>query len=246
MVDFQLPEDLVKEIQEYFDSCDDKEPCGIIGVKKGKLYFKPISNVSTEPYDKFLLDSTEYVKAQLSYDILYIIHGHLKNCTPSDYDVSCCMAVGMPYIVINRETYEYSIVRPNNYKNLVGRQYVFGKYDCFSACKDWYEFHGIFANKRDLTWEDRWWEKDLNYIDEQISQWPFKETTGLEYGDLITFKVNSAVPNHLGVYVGRDKFFHHAVDRLSCTEDLYSILWGSSIDKVYRYEKGNITRRAWR
>ena len=52
--------------------------------------------------------------------------------------------------------------------------------------------------------------------------------------DVITFCVDAEVANHCGVFLGNDVFYHHAVNRLSCRENLYPF-WVKYIHKVYRY-----------
>jgi cell wall-associated NlpC family hydrolase len=51
----------------------------------------------------------------------------------------------------------------------------------------------------------------------------------------LIFTMGANVPNHCGVYTGNDIFFHHAVNRLSCRENLYP-LWKKYLTGIYRYE----------
>ena len=79
-------------------------------------------------------------------------------------------------------------------------------------------------------------DKDLNYFcDEIIKQWGGKPVTDPEINDVLIFQTATNVPNHCGVYLGKDMFFHHAVNRLSCRESLYP-MWAKHLVGIYRYE----------
>ena len=121
-------------------------------------------------------------------------------------------------------------------KPLYGRDYEFGVNDCFEAAKDYYISKGLDIPSRPL-FEDNWWEKGLNYFtDEYIATWGFKKVEGqMAEGDLLVFTIQSNVPNHCGVYLGSDIFYHHAEHRLSCRENLYP-RWKKHITGVYRHE----------
>lgn len=239
---FLLQEDLIDKCKIWLNShTDTSEPCAAITTQKGKYKLVPLSNSSNDPENFFALGS-DYVRLSLNSDILFIVHAHPDNCIPSEYDISCCNTVNIPYIVFNKENLTYSTVYPSNYKNLIGREYTFGTYDCFEACRDWYMYHNIILPARDTEWKDDWWLEGLDYI-KDFESWGFKEVTSLQYGDLLVF--GQDVYNHIGVYIDNDIFFHHAVNRLSCRESIYPF-WGSMLKKVYRYEKSNITRNSWR
>ena len=58
-----------------------------------------------------------------------------------------------------------------NVVELVGREYQFGKADCFEAMRDWLSQDDVQIPPRDL-FEDDWWEKGLNYFtEENIKNW---------------------------------------------------------------------------
>jgi proteasome lid subunit RPN8/RPN11 len=243
MEDFRLPEDLVNEITQHF--VPGIESCGFIFLQKGKIKYVPTKNVSDTPVDSFIIDPKVYSLYSLKGDILYTVHTHLDNTIPSEYDLSACNAIGIPYIIFNSSSKEYSITYPKNYKFLLGRDYTFGEKDCFEAARDWYFSHNVFIPKRELHWKDDWWLLDEDYLGHEISNWPFKKVTDLQYGDLLTFSVEHEKENHIGVYLDQDIMFHHAYQRLSCRENIYPF-WGKFLRNIYRYETCNITRTSWR
>jgi proteasome lid subunit RPN8/RPN11 len=242
MEDFPLQEDLIDKCREWLKSHKStSEPTAAIVVSKGKARLVPLQNVSEDSENYFSLGH-DFVRLSLNSDILFIVHAHRDNCTPSEYDKVCCNKINIPYIIFNLTNLDYCTVYPDKYSNLIGREYKFGTSDCFEACRDWYLAHNIPIPSRNLHWEDDWWLKGLDYII-NLEEWGFRETPSLRYGDLLVF--GQDVNNHIGVYIDKDIFYHHAVNRLSCRENIYPF-WGSMLKKVYRYEKSIITRNAWR
>jgi hypothetical protein len=132
---------------------------------------------------------------------------------------------------------ELNILKPKkDFTNLYGREYKFGTQDCFEALRDYLSTQNIIIPRR-AAFEDGWYEKDLDYFcPEVIKDWKHKEIElkDIQKNDVLTFSIYSAVANHCGVYLGDNIFYHHAVNRLSCRENLYP-LWIKYIDRAYRY-----------
>lgn len=243
MVDSQLPSDIINKCKIWLKTCiDSVEPCAAVHLRKGKATLVPLQNVSTDPENYFLTGS-DYSRLNLTGEILYIVHAHPDNCTPSTYDIAACNALNIPYIIFNKLNLEHSTIYPSSYKTLSGKPYEFGVNDCFEACRNWYLAHGIPIPPR-KNWIDDWWLQGHDYIKYVAQEWPFVETSSLEYGNLITFAVEHEKENHMGVYLENDCFFHHVEHRLSCKENLYPF-WGKHIKKVYKYEGSIIKRLYW-
>ena len=244
--DSQLPVDLtlIREhaIQEYPREC-----CGLVVIRRGKAKYHPCTNIADGEYS-FVIEPTEFTKLSLSGDIQFVVHSHPTGNEPSEHDIAVCDSLKIPYLIYYVEYDSCHIIYPKEYNTLFGREYVFGVTDCFEAARDWYLLQGIVTPPRALHWEDDWWEKDKDYIGQEITNWPFKKVDNIEPGDLLTFKVLSTVPNHLAVYIGDDLIFHHAFGRLSCRESLYP-LWAPHLDGIYRYEGSNTggvsSRKVW-
>ena len=159
-------------------------------------------------------------------DIFAIVHNHPDATNePSQADINNCNALGIPYYIFSYPDMELNILEPKiNVVELVGREYQFGKADCFEAMRDWLAQENIQIPPRDL-FEDDWWEKGLNYFtEENIKNWNHTKVETPQKNDVLIFQINADVPNHCGVYLGNDVFFHHAVNRLSCRESLVSVL----------------------
>jgi len=227
---------MIEEIQEHFEKEYPREGCGIIGIVKGKKKWFPCRNVA-EHEDDFVLSSEDYFDVVKRCDILAIIHSHPDASNePSITDTNYCNALGIPYWIFSYPEMELNIVQPKELSHpLIGREYKFGSTDCFEAMRDWLANENIHIPKRGC-FEDDWWKKELNYFtEENIKNWKHKKVSVPEKNDVLIFQMKSDVPNHCGVYLGNDIFFHHAVNRLSCRESLYP-LWRQYIVGIYRYE----------
>lgn len=227
---------MIHEIQEHFEKEYPREGCGIIGVVKGKKRWYPCKNVA-ESDDDFILCSDDWFRIKQSADIIGIVHSHPDASNePSQYDIDCCNAMGIPYYIFSYPSMDLNILEPRkNFTPLIGREYSFGVKDCFEAMRDWLAQENIQIPPR-AAFEDDWWEKGLDYFTEDtIKQWNHVPVTNPQKNDVLIFKVEAEVPNHCGVYLGDDKFFHHAVNRLSCRESLYPF-WAQHLVGIYRYE----------
>lgn len=231
-------EQFLPDIQKHFSDNYPYEACGVLAIKKGTLSWIPCTNVAEEA-ESFIIDSTEYLNIYKTSDIIGIVHNHPDGTSEaSEGDINNCNSLGIPYYIFSYPDMDLNILQPEkNFTELYGREYQFGVYDCFEATRDYLESQGIQIPPR-IPWEDDWFNKDLDYFrPEIVEKWGGKEVdiSDIQKNDVITFQVKAEVPNHCGVYLGNDIFYHHAVDRLSCRENLYPF-WVQFIDRVYRYD----------
>lgn len=226
---------MIDEIQAHFESEYPREACGVIGIVKGKKKYFPCENVAKDD-DDFILSSSDYFKVKQQADVYAIVHSHPDaECTPSQHDINCCDSLGIPYYIFSYPEMDLHIQQPKkNFNPVIGREYKFGEQDCFEAMRDWLATQNIHIPPR-APFEDDWWDKGLNYFTEEtISQWGFKKVSTPEENDLLIFQVRHDVPDHCGVYLGNDIFFHHAENRLSCRESILPF-WHKKIVGIYRY-----------
>ena len=228
--------EFLEEIEEHFSKWYPKEGCGVLGVTKGKLKWFPCDNVAPEEED-FIIDSRQYIAISQRCDIVGVVHSHPDaSPEPSELDINYCNTLGISYYIFSYPEMDLVKLEPvRKTKALYGREYEFGVNDCLEAGIDYYASKGIELPKRAL-FEDDWWDKGLDYFTEDyIKTWGFHKVEGnMKAGDLLIFKVMANVGNHCGVYLGDDLFYHHAVNRISCRENLFP-LWGKHIIGVYRY-----------
>lgn len=229
---------MIKKIQDHFKTYYPREGCGIIGIVKGKKKWFPCDNIAEE--GDFAINPTEYLAIRKKADIYAIVHSHPDGtCEPSENDIKYCNVMGVRYWIFSYPSMDFYELEPQEYCNeLIGREYEFGVTDCLEAVRDHYKKLGIQLPTR-LPYIDDWWEKGYNYFtEEHINEWGFKKVENPKPHDVLVFRVGADVPNHCGVYLGDSLFYHHAVNRLSCRENLYP-LWKKYLVGIYRYERIN-------
>lgn len=226
---------MIEEIEEHFKKEYPREGCGVIGIVKGKKKWFPCTNLAKNTED-FIMSSSEYLEIKSKADIFAIVHSHPDSSNePSIYDINSCNATGIPYYIFSYPSMELNIVEPKTRAYpLVGREYEFGTSDCFEAMRDYLASKDIHIPPR-VPFEDNWWNNDLDYFSEDIiKQWGGVKVDTPQENDVLIFKVKADVPDHCGVYLGNDVFFHHAENRLSCRENLYPF-WIQYIVGIYRH-----------
>ena len=227
---------MIEEIQEHFEKEYPREGCGVIGIVKGKKKWFPCTNTANTN-ENFVMSSLEYLDIKRRADIFAIVHSHPDATNePSQHDIDCCNALGIPYYIFSYPEMKLNIIEPKTKAYpLIGREYQFGKLDCFEAMRDWLAKENINIPPRE-PFEDDWWGKGLDYFtEENIKNWGLVKVDTPQKNDVLIFQIEAEVPNHCGIYLGNDVFFHHAVNRLSCRESLYPF-WRKHIVGIYRHE----------
>tara|TARA_B100001057_G_scaffold323533_1_gene323763 strand:+ start:1186 stop:1893 length:708 start_codon:yes stop_codon:yes gene_type:complete len=212
-----------------------EEGCGLLVNKRGKLVWDFCKNVADNKKETFQIPAENYIKASLTGSIHAIVHSHPDiSCEPSDADKKASDHLGIPYIIYSLPQAEKFTYTPQKLTNpLLGRTYEFGKNDCWSLVRDYYR-QELDIELPMLEFEYDWWENGLDYFGDLYESFGFVKVEEPQRHDGIMFQVMGGVPNHCGVYLGEGIFMHHAEDRLSCTESLYSPIWRKNVVGYYR------------
>ena len=212
-----------------------EEGCGLLVNKRGKIVWIPCENVAEDKNEGFVISPSDYIKANLIGDLYAVVHSHPDaSCEPSEKDKKTSDFLRIPYIIYSLPEVEKYVYTPKEIRTpLLGREYEFGVNDCWSLVRDYYKTE-LEIELPMLQFEDDWWEKGLNYFGDLYESFGFEKVETPEKHDGIMFQVMAQVPNHCGVYLGEGLFMHHAVNRLSCRESIYSPLWGKNITGYYR------------
>lgn len=104
--------------------------------------------------------------------------------------------------------------------SLIGREWDYGRFDCYCLVRDWFAQAGVKLN--DYPREGFWWERGENWFLENFEREGFVAINPSELapGCVIIMQIGAKVPNHVAVYLGDNIILHHLINRLS-TRDIY-------------------------
>lgn len=145
-----------------------KESCGI--VVRGRYY--PCRNEAKKPGEQFVMNKNDMMNAMNEGDMEAIIHSHPEAPpAPSAADLAGCEATDLPWgiIGITRDDdgnfgVKEQWITPSGYEApLIGRQYVWGVFDCLTIVLDYYKREmGIDLGEFERPSED--WHRTENDI----------------------------------------------------------------------------------
>lgn len=233
------PENQAKFILHARESAP-REACALLVIKRGVEHLHLCRNMAVGT-DQFIIDPVDYAVAELSGDVVAIVHSHPTGTPdPSQPDLVACEASGLPWHILGLPTEAWGYLEPTGYQAaLVGREWSHGVLDCYSLIRDWY------ATERGITLpdfdrRDEWWLRGENLYVENFWLAGFVEIdhADIQPGDVILMRVLSPVPNHGAVYLGDNYIIHHVQNRLSCRETL-GTLWRNRITHTLRHENNH-------
>ncbi len=117
------------------------EACGLLAIIKGKETFWPCKNLAEGKFEFFILDPDDWAECEDTGEIIGVIHSHpIGAATPSNNDRAACEHLGFPYFIYSIEHDHWESFEPTGWKapSLIGRKFIWGKYDCWSIVSDWY------------------------------------------------------------------------------------------------------------
>ena len=216
------------------------EACGLLAVIKGKEIFWPCKNLAEGKFDFFMLDPDDWAECEDTGEVVGVIHSHpVGSATPSDDDKAACEHLGFPYFIYSIEHDHWEVLKPTGWKapSLIGRKFIWGKYDCWSLVTDWYEenlqikipYLERTRKIKDFT-ENPYFEKALK--ERKFIKQPIKQN--LKKGDVLLFYGAKQTPSHVAVYIGDMMILNHNIRCLSCREPL-DFQYQQSLKEVYRY-----------
>jgi len=120
-----------------------------------------------------------------------------------------------------------------NYRSLIGRQWEYGKADCFTLVRDYFKQQGIelpdFPRPDDL-------ETCQSIFLEQAEAIGFKQVAfdSRESGDVLIMRLGTATPMHAAILLPDLRILHQKQDSLSAIEP-FGRYYVSRVAAVFRY-----------
>lgn len=121
-----------------------------------------------------------------------------------------------------------------NYQSLLGRQWNYGVFDCFTLVRDYFALQGVvlpnFERPDDLETCD-------SIFLEQAERIGFRQVKYDERrpGDVLIMRLGTAAPMHAAILLPDNQILHQRQDSLS-TVELLGRYYASRVAAVFRYE----------
>ena len=192
------------------------EACGFI-LSNGDVV--ECTNVSTEKYT-FKINAEE--TALYLDDAIASWHSHIDYADVSFADIKASKALNLPYAVFNCAGREHFYFDPSQSAGLLGRPWMYGGYDCYSAVRDWYKQEmGVDMGDYERLYEGEWKQRGFTHFEDNFAAEGFVRiplTVPLERGDVLLMRIrNDDACNHVAVMEDPEsnQIFQHLVGRQS-------------------------------
>ena len=204
----------MQAIYDHAEACYPQECCGVVTAAGVTV---PLDNVADNPHLSFKISPKDYL--MYVQGALFVYHSHPDGkAVFSSADNDCFDAMQLPLMVVSWPYGEIRMVgTPGTIDSLVGRPFIYGVYDCYSLARDYYMREFEILVPQITRPRFGWWESGkLDPFTKGILACGMVDSEALLHGDIILFALNgSKVSNHIGIYIGGNKFMHHGLLALS-------------------------------
>ena len=201
-------------IRAYAEAAHPVEACGFVLADRTIV---ECTNTATQP-DTFVISAEE--TALYLDDAVASWHSHADYASMSFADINASKALNLPYVVFNCASTEFYYFDPRQSAGLVGRPWMYGGYDCYSAVRDWYSQEmGVEMADYERLYEGEWAQRGFTHFEDNFAAEGFTKipkTVDLERGDVLLFRIrNDDTCNHVAVIedVEANRIYQHLVDR---------------------------------
>tara|TARA_R100001224_G_scaffold57176_2_gene33690 strand:- start:2120 stop:2827 length:708 start_codon:yes stop_codon:yes gene_type:complete len=229
-----------ESFKNYAQEQTPNEACGLLAIIDGKETFWPCKNLAEGKHEFFMLDPDDWAECEDTGEIVGVIHSHpVGAAIASEADKASCEHIGFPYYIYSINQDHWICIEPSGWKapSLIGRKFIWGKYDCWSIISDWYlETKNIKLKewKRPKTLKE-FSENPL--FEKGLPLTGFKKQLNndrLQIGDVLLFTGAKGKASHVAVYIGDSMILNHNLKALSCRQPL-TLGYQKALLGVYRY-----------
>ncbi|RRD90437.1 C40 family peptidase [Conchiformibius steedae] len=233
----KLSDSLKQAILSHAAAFPNREICGFLLAHNGETVYHPSMNVALAPRHQFEISPDEWLK--YSDSVVAVVHSH-PNGEPylSGADRQAQLATAVPWVLVVRKGLR--VFRP--VPHLRGREFVYGKSDCYSLIADAYHLAGIELMAVERSDMDA--DAAQGLFERFAPEAGFARVSAddLRAGDVV-LTAHGSNANHAMLYLGGGEILHHAYGQLSRREP-YSDYWQQRTASVWRHRdwfEGNIT-----
>ena len=104
----EVPENLLKEIEEYAKANPSEESCGVIYLDNNSMFFMPCENLSGNKKKHFVINPLILIENK----VLYIYHSHVSQSSePSILDIKSSNALCIPYLIYSLKDEDFYLYK---------------------------------------------------------------------------------------------------------------------------------------
>tara|TARA_Y100000114_G_C11707046_1_gene301507 strand:- start:85 stop:792 length:708 start_codon:yes stop_codon:yes gene_type:complete len=232
--------DWKKSFKKYAIEQAPNEACGLLAIIEGKEIFWPCNNLAESKHEFFMIDPNDWAECEDTGEIIGVIHSHPEGqVTASEADKASCEYIGFPYYIYSIKQDYWICVKPTDWKapSLIGRKFIWGKYDCWSLVTDWFKENkniDIPYWQRPKTIKDFSENPEFEYALPKLNFKKQQTTNDLKVGDVLLFSGSNNKLSHVAVYIGDMMILNHSLRSLSCRQ-LFDLKYQKALKGVYRY-----------
>ena len=229
-----------ESFKKYAQEQTPNEACGLLAIIDGNETFWPCKNLAEGKHEFFMLDPYDWVECEDTGEVIGVIHSHpVGAAIASDADKAACEHIGFPYYIYSINQDHWILIEPTGWKapSLIGRRFIWGKYDCWSIVTDWFKENkniDIPYWQRPKTLKEFSENPQFEYALPKLNFKKQEKTNNLKTGDVLLFVGAKQKLSHVAVYIGDMMILNHNFKSLSCRQQL-NFNYQKALKKVYRY-----------
>lgn len=213
----------------------DLETCGFIYADDRGLQSMPCANIAADPHEEFEISQDDHVRAHRAGRLFGVYHSISDSAAFSPADLDCADEMGVPFYLYSVKEGSWHEYTPSSYQPpLEGRPFVLGAWDCYGLLRDYFRaHHGHHLSDYDR--DESFIHEEQGVIMASFEREGFERVDGAIWrpDDVLMFRTDKALPQHFGVYLGRQRMFHHPQRGLVGSE-MVTDRWMSRLTGVFR------------
>jgi proteasome lid subunit RPN8/RPN11 len=199
-----------------------EEICGFLYATTTEVKAYPCVNISPDPKNEFKIAVDDHLACIKLGTVMGVYHSHPTGPAGfSEEDLSISEEASLPFYLYDVASGTWSEYLPSSYSvKLEGRPFYWGFDDCYGAIRHYYrETLRLYLKDydRDETFGP---SKSMaildHFVDEGFVSIPVTEK--IRPHDALLFDISKNCPQHLSVFVGNQRMFHHPLNMLSKIE----------------------------
>ena len=212
-------ENIIDDAKQHAEDEFPKESVGIVVDNK----YIPIENYHPTPETDWHVADKSFSKYYIEDKIQCLIHSHNDDRHASKMDQEKQREFDIPFGIVNvrdkKALHIFFWGDPYPTTPLYGRDFHFGVYDCLTFVRDYYQQElGVALPNPVREWD--FWSKGVEMFEQYVCEFDKIEVTDLQKNDLILYKCNGRMYDHLGVYLGDERVGHHFADCISAEYEM--------------------------